>query len=743
VVNCWSSLWTERAIGYRNRNGIDHDTAALAVIVQEMVQSDVSGVLFTAKPLSGLLSESVIDATFGLGEALVSGQVEPDHYVVNTLSGTIVDTSLGEKRVSTRFKQGGGVETVEEPSGARQTLSDTDIQHLVSLGQQVQEVYGAPQDIEWAFEDGELYLLQSRPITSLFPIPEVAFDPLVVWLSLGSIQGMVGPMTPLGRDVLQYLVAGAGSMFNLQLDPEEVTVFESAGERIWVRISDLIRHPIGNRIFKPIFGFIEPSAGQILSQLASEPRLGAGTGKLKLSTLSRLLRFGLPVVVRFIRNTLRPGNVRAELEAMIDVNLADAKIDSGGDRFSRLTNITEMIRTHIASAFSLLLPEFIPVLGPAMAALNILTKIAGENRALVLEVMRALPGNVTSEMDLALWESATHIQGDEESVRIFRESDIPALACNYKVGALPVTAQTTITRFMELYGMRGVGEIDFGQPRWREDPSPIMHTLQSFLSIEPDSTPDALFARGEEAALAAIEELVVGARAQPLGKLKEKVVRVAARRIRLLAGSRESPKFYIIRLMGIARNALLEVGEEFTDTGTITDSEDLFFLRMSELDSLSRNKVNDWKAIVEERRAAYEFEIRRRQVPRVLVSDGRAFYEGLGATTDSDNLIMGSPVSPGVVEGVVRVVLDARGAQLEPGEILVCTGTDPAWTPLLIAASGLITEVGGLMTHGSVVAREFGIPAVVGVHNATENLKDGQTIRLDGATGEIIVVSSS
>jgi pyruvate,water dikinase len=144
--------------------------------------------------------------------------------------------------------------------------------------------------------------------------------------------------------------------------------------------------------------------------------------------------------------------------------------------------------------------------------------------------------------------------------------------------------------------------------------------------------------------------------------------------------------------------------------------------------------------LIAERRAVYERENRRRQVPRVLVSDGRAFYEGLGATADTDHVISGSPVSPGVAEGIVHIIFDPRGAQLAPGEILVCPGTDPAWTPLFMAAGGLITEVGGMMTHGSVVAREYGIPAVVGVHQATTRLRDGQRIRVDGTAGRIIVL---
>jgi pyruvate,water dikinase len=294
---------------------------------------------------------------------------------------------------------------------------------------------------------------------------------------------------------------------------------------------------------------------------------------------------------------------------------------------------------------------------------------------------------------------------------------------------------------MDQYGMRGVGEIDFGQPRWREDPMPVMNTLQSYLQIEPDSGPDASFARGEQAAQAAIERLAAEARRQHGGWLKEKLVRAAARRIRLLMGARESPKFFAVRSMGIARSALLDVGEEFVAAGTLDRPDDLVFMQLSELESLSQNEPQDWRALIAGRRAAYQRELRRRQAPRVLVSDGRAFYEGLGAETDTADAITGSPVSPGVVEGIVHVVLDPRGAQLAPGEILVCPGTDPAWTPLFMVASGLITEVGGMMTHGSVVAREYGIPAVVGVHQATIRLKDGQRIRLDGTEGKILVLS--
>lgn len=738
VVNCWSSLWTARAIGYRLRNGINHGEAALAVVVQQMVPSEVSGVLFTANPLTGLRTETVIDAALGLGESLVSGQVQPDHFVVDTQTGSVKSRALAAR-------QPASPETGDGKLGRRQidqeqpTLSENQIRQLTELGRQVQEEYQAPQDIEWAFADGRLYLLQSRPITSLFPVPEVSLDPLIVWFGFGTVQGTLGPMTPLGRDGIRNVFAGAGSLFGQRFEPERMSLVVSAGERLWIKISDMIRHPIGNRLSLGFLAFVEPSVAQIIRSLTADPRLGAGQGRFKFSTLWRVVRFFGPVLVRILPVLARPEKARARFDAQIEAYLSTATIVPAADRFERLANIAGFIRERIAGVFQFLLPEFIPIFAPSMAALNLLNKIAGQDRSLVLEITRGLPGNVTTQMDLFLWQTAQTIQADADSAAIFQDHPADFLARRYLNNALPPIAQRAIERFMQRYGMRGVSEIDLGQPRWREDPTPVMQTLKSYLEIDPESAPDILFARGERAACAAIEELASRVRRQHGGRFKSHLVRAAAHRIRALMGARESPKFFAIRTMGIARAALLDVGCEFAAAGALERPEDLFFLRLSELEALSRREPRDWQALVSERRSAYEREQRRRQVPRVLVSDGRAFYEGLGAETDTGDLITGSPVSPGVVEGIVHVVLDPHGARLAPGEILVCPGTDPAWTPLFMAAGGLITEVGGMMTHGSVVAREYGIPAVVGVHNATSRLQNGQRIRVDGTQGKIII----
>jgi pyruvate,water dikinase len=268
-----------------------------------------------------------------------------------------------------------------------------------------------------------------------------------------------------------------------------------------------------------------------------------------------------------------------------------------------------------------------------------------------------------------------------------------------------------------------------------------MQVLQSYLQIEAaERAPDVAFERGRAAAEAGIEQLAAAVHRTRGGWLKSRLVRWAAHRMRALAGLRESPKFAAVRIFSIMRAALLESGQAFVEKGVLAQPDDVCFLYMAELETLAAGEQRDWIDLVKKRRQAYAREQRRRQIPQLLLSDGQAFYES-GSTTHENgaDMIVGSPVSPGVVEGTVRVVLDPRGAQLAPGEILVCPGTDPSWTPLFLAAGGLVMEVGGMMTHGSVVAREYGIPAVVGVHEATRRLHTGQRIRVDGNSGRIVL----
>ncbi len=353
--------------------------------------------------------------------------------------------------------------------------------------------------------------------------------------------------------------------------------------------------------------------------------------------------------------------------------------------------------------------------------------------------MRSLDGNVTTEMDLALWSAAESIRADDASRTAVLGQPAGEVAASYLVGALPSVAQRAIGGFLDAYGIRGVGEIDLGRPRWRDDPAGAIVSLQAYVGLPDDAAGPAVeYAEGKQVAQAATERLVTKLLAEGLpGRIKAALLTRLIRTVRGGFGGRETPKFTVVREFGLIRDALLESGRDLVEAHRLDDPYDVMYCHLGDLVQAWSLPEGDLKRRVAANKETYAREAKRRQVPRLLLGDGRTFYEGMA---DQDGDLMGSPVSPGVVEGRVRVVLSPATAGLEKGEILVCPGTDPAWTPLFLTAGGLVTEVGGLMTHGAVVAREYGLPAVVGVHAATERLVTGQRIRLDGSTGHITLL---
>jgi phosphohistidine swiveling domain-containing protein len=586
-------------------------------------------------------------------------------------------------------------------------------------------------------------LLQSRPITTLYPLPEgMPAEPLRVMFSFGSVQGMLDPMTPFGRDAISTTLIGAGKIFGAHLTLETQTVFWEAGERLWLDVAGLVRNRVGRRLVLAALPYIDPGASQALEGLIAQGRFPS-PGPLRARTALRVLRVLIPMIVRALHTLLRPDVERERLFRQLETMLADFEA-----RFAQPTSLSErlaLIHHMTDRAFDFVIPQFVPRFAMGMATYNLLTLLAAtlaETSVDTRVMMRGVPHNVTTEMGFALWETAQAIRADPESLVHFQTHEATALAEQYLQGGLPHAAQEALGQFMKQYGMRGLAEIDLGRPRWREEPLPILQTLRSYLDIKDvDQAPDAVYERGKRAAEAEIDRLAATLRRTRGGWVKAGLVRWAAYRMRALIGLREAPKFTVIRIFGIMRRALLTDGARLVNDGLLAQSDDVFFLHMRELDALAAGEAHDWAALVQARRQSSAQEKRRRQIPRLLLSDGQAFYEGMPPSeARNGKAIYGDPVSPGVVEGVVRVVLDPRTAQLVPGEILVCPGTDPSWTPLFLTAGGLVMEVGGMMTHGAVVAREYGLPAVVGVHEATQRLRTGQRVRVDGSSGQVVLV---
>ena len=736
VRRCWASLWTDRAVSYRTTNGIDHATVQLAVVVQHMVEPQVAGVLFTADPVTGNRGHTVIDASPGLGEAVVSGAVNPDHFVVDA-AGTVLQRTLGDKRVVVRALPGGGTEQVSRPADAAQPcLSDAQIRDLAALGQRVQAHYGTPQDIEWALDGaGALWLTQARPITTLYPLPVRPGRELRVYLCLSLAQGLTRPVTPMGIAAFRLLASCASEVVFGSVASNPIAgpvVFTEAGQRAFVDITPVLHSRVGRTLVPRILDVMEARSAVVLRRLCDDPRLAEQT-----TSWWPFLRRAFAVAVRFrvplqiVQALVSPAAARRRVDQVGRRLRTQLTVPAGVTSVQRLDHVQRLLNTAIIP----IMPTVTPVAGAGFLALALARKLARDDAEPGAwdEVRRGLAYNVTTEMDLELWALATRVRADAAATAALREEIPTALAHRFTDRELPPLLQRGLEEFLTRHGHRAVAEIDVGMPRWSDDPTHVLGVLANYLRLaDPDLAPDAQFARGARAAEAAATRVVseVGHRSW----LRAAAVRVALSRVRGLVGMRETHKDYLVRALAHVRAQLAVVGTELADRGLLAKPEDVFFLDL--VQARAALEGVDFRAVVAARRDDYERELRRRQVPRIMLSDG-SVPEALASPGRApvEGQLAGTPASAGTVTAIARVVLDPVGAHLEPGEILVAPSTDPGWTPLFLTAGGLVMEMGGANSHGAVVAREYGIPAVVGVPDATLRITTGQRITVHGATG--------
>ncbi len=736
VRRCWASLWTDRAVSYRTTNGIDHATVQLAVVVQHMVEPQVAGVLFTADPVTGNRGHTVIDASPGLGEAVVSGAVNPDHFVVDA-AGTVLQRTLGDKRVVVRALPGGGTEQVSRPADAAQPcLSDAQIRDLAALGQRVQAHYGAPQDIEWALDGaGALWLTQARPITTLYPLPVRPGRELRVYLCLSLAQGLTRPVTPMGIAAFRLLASCASEVVFGSVVSNPIAgpvVFTEAGQRAFVDITPVLHSRVGRTLVPRILDVMEARSAVVLRRLCDDPRLAEQT-----TSWWPFLRRAFAVAVHFrvplqiVQALVSPAAARRRVDQVGRRLRTQLTVPAGATSVQRLDHVQRLLNMAIIP----IMPTVTPVAGAGFLALALARKLARDDAESGAwdEVRRGLAHNVTTEMDLELWALATQVRADAAATAALREEIPTVLAHRFTSRELPPLLQRGLEEFLTRHGHRAVAEIDVGMPRWSDDPTHVLGVLANYLRLaDPDLAPDAQFARGARAAEAAATRVVseVGHRSW----LRAAAVRVALSRVRGLVGMRETHKDYLVRALAHVREQLAVVGTELADRGLLAKPEDVFFLDL--VQARAALEGVDFRAVVAARRDDYERELRRRQVPRIMLSDG-SVPEALASPGRApvEGQLAGTPASAGTVTAIARVVLDPVGAHLEPGEILVAPSTDPGWTPLFLTAGGLVMEMGGANSHGAVVAREYGIPAVVGVPDATLRITTGQRITVHGATG--------
>lgn len=727
VARCWGSLWTDRAVAYRTANGIDHGAVRLAVVVQRMVDAASSGVLFTANSITGRRDQAVIDANSGLGESVVSGAVDPDQLIVETATGEITSRKLGGRQLSVRAKPGGGVESVARTDDGEPSLTDDQARALALLGAGIERHYAKPQDIEWAIDaDGQLWVTQSRAITTLFPLPERERDGLRVYFSFNVAQGVFRPLTPMGYSVIRLFMTGMMRNLGITARPPVVQV---AGW-LFLDITGALHNPLGRRILPQVMAMMEARSGKVITRLLADPRLSRRNPvrPLLVRIGALLARTKLPIAAaRMLR---RPEQAREEAFGTAEALRADFARSSAASPHERLAAVRagEISTTRRMVG---LIPKIFPVLLLSRMLPLILGKSVSAEEVQI--ILRGLPNNVTTEMDLDLWRLAGEAGEDPESARAFAELSASELAERYRDGTLPITVLNGLKAFLDRNGHRAIAEIDAGMPRWSEDPSHLLDVIANYIrTARGGHAADEQYRRGADEAEAMLDRVV--ARLRRRNPLRARLAAFATHRVRNLGGLREMPKYCLVLYIDHARRQLRAAGSELVDAGRLDTADDIFFLDLAE--AAEAVGGTDHRALVAERRETYDREVRRKHIPRLLLSDGTEPEATLPVDT-VEGMLSGSSASAGTVTGTAKVVLDPAGARIEPGEILVAPSTDPGWTPLFLTAGGLVMEMGGPNSHGATVAREYGIPAVVGVPDATKRITNGQRITINGSAGTV------
>ncbi|WP_028057785.1 rifamycin-inactivating phosphotransferase [Candidatus Solirubrobacter pratensis] len=716
VSRSWASLFTERAVTYRLRNGFDHRKVDMAVVVQQMVFPHAAGILFTADPVTSNRKVASVEAGFGLGEALVSGRVNADVYKVR--DGEVVAKAVGTKRLAVCAAPAGGTQeqTIEAERQEQPALTDAQVVRLARLGRRVEAHFGRPQDIEWCLVDDGFQIVQSRPITTLFPIPAAGDGENHVYVSVGHQQMMTDPMKPLGLSVHQLIA---------------LPTMHEAGGRLFVDVAKRLASPATR-------------AGTLTALGTSDPLIG--------DALQTILDRGdfIPSIPDDVAGGPPAGGAPAPIETdpaivaeLVERNQASVAVLERDIRTKSGTALFDFILADIQELKRILVdPQSMRVIMAGMEAtwwLNEqLEAWLGEKNA-ADTLAQSVPHNVTSEMGLALLDVADVIRPYPDVVAFLQQvededflDELPGLAGGRE-------ARDAIRAYLDKYGMRCVGEIDITRPRWSERPSTLMPVLVGNIkNFEPGAGPRR-FEQGRREAWEKEQELLERLRALSDGERKADDTKRMIDRVRTFNGYREYPKYGIVSRHFVYKQALLAEAERLVQAGVLRDKEDSFYLTFQELAEAVRTNEADDQLITRRKDAFRSYQALT--PPRVLTSEGEVIAGAYNRADLPSGALIGLPVSAGTVEGRARVILDMADAEFAPDDILVTAYTDPSWSPVFVAIKGLVTEVGGLMTHGAVIAREYGLPAVVGVEHATRLIRDGQRIRLHGTDGYVEILT--
>ncbi|MBI9013092.1 MAG: phosphoenolpyruvate synthase [Clostridiales bacterium] len=729
ISKCWASLFTDRAVTYRIRNGFDHKEVKLAVIIQEMISSEASGVMFTADPISSDRKIVSIDAVFGLGEMLVSGHADSDHYKV--CDGRITEKKIASKSTGICVKANGGTKefVIDENSKNKQILSDIQILKLERLGRAIESYFSYPQDIEWCIIDEQIYIVQSRPVTTLYPLPDVSDSQKRIYVSSGHLQMMTDPIKPLGMFFYKSVISNPPS--------------KEIGGRLYLDMTNDLSTVVRRKITKYLLSEIgDTLLTNSIVKLTNNKKLmrNLPKGKDKVFDVNNSSS-PIPIMINAYKayKENNPDIVKEiidEEEKDIEkMRVALSKL-SGDEVFEYIS------KDHDNRRIKLMSPRNAGVMTAVMLSARSfdkkIKKWLGETNA-ADSIIMSIPNSVTTETGFSLLDVADVIRDYPEIIDYLNNPNETTFFEDIEKikGGIPVC--DAFREYLSKYGMRCSGDIDITVPRWIENPIELVPSIiNNIKNFEPKAS-KFKYEQGKIQSESRLQELIDQVEKLPNGKKKAKKLRRMASLIRNYIGYREYPKFSYMKRYYFYKEAMLKEAAKLVQNGYIDELEDIYYLYFDELRAMVNGQKIDSNIILK-RKKDYEMFLKLTP-PRVMTSDGEIIIGEYETGSIPDNALPGLPVSAGVVEGRARIVKSLKDSFLSEGDILVTEFTDPSWTPAFVSIKGLITEVGGLSTHGAIIAREYGLPAVVSVRDATKLIKEGQLIRLNGTEGYIEILS--
>jgi phosphohistidine swiveling domain-containing protein len=753
VRKCWASLWTERAISYRHTKGIPHFRVGMGVVVQQMIQSDVSGVMFTQNPVT-LEDHIVIEASWGLGQAIVSGMVDPDRYVVDKRSGKILDESIADKaQAVTLLSPQGGVQTTEVPQEQRErrALPDEALQRLTEMGRQIEEHYNWPQDIEWGLSDGQLLILQSRPVTTVHHSGASSFfthtleNDDLTWTSGFLNERFKRPVSPLGWSVIQELIEEYAFR-----EPLRFVGFNRFDDLVLTKL--YLGHPFVNvLVFQMLYKqfpemLLPDDAARFFPDGDTDMRREVEWPKTYQFFMAALRTFAVDLNwhpfnyimwERFVEEYESKDlpRLREKLERAETVAELQGCVEELLDASSRLLKVHRWSLTY-AEVFYGLLKKLIATWTDLPAELTAAALVAG------------LP-NKSAQRDQALWSLAV------EASRL----SLDPLLVSPTASTLRLTKDRaeedflqSLGEFLEEYGHRRSENLDIFYPSYLDEPQGLLQLVREMTrSIDRQSPEDRQQSQREHCAaqIALVEkQLSTGLldKIIPVRRLFFKLILDFAQKYMKL---REEQRHYWEKALHLKRQAFIKIGELLVDGGRLGHKGDVFFLTRPELTrligspDLPQTSSSEAEMLIGNRKR--EFSRIQHMFYPYFLKGNMPLRESRAATGDDGKVLHGVPVSPGTAKGAARIVAsgeflhEALGS-IASGDILVVTSLDPAWTPIFLKVSGLVVEYGGLLSHGAVVAREYGVPMVTRVSRATRIIKEGQEISVDGQSGIVKIL---